>query len=69
MAKGTKTHKGVSKRVWVTGSGKVMRRSAFQKKHHSVKSSSHLRRINSVKPLEGADAKNVLKLLRGYDPS
>ena len=69
MAKGTKTHKGVSKRVWVTGSGKVMHRSAFQKKHHSVKTSSHLRRIGGTKELEGADARNVLQLLRGYKPS
>jgi hypothetical protein len=46
-----------------------MHRSAFQKKHHSVKTSSHLRRIGGTKELEGADARNVLQLLRGYKPS
>ena len=60
-----KTHKGTTKRIWITGTGKLMHKSAFQKKHHAAKSSSHLRRIRTDKQLTGAAVKEIRKLLKG----
>jgi len=69
VAKGkTKTHKGTTKRVWITGSGKIMHKSAFQKKHHSLKRSSHLRRLRTAKELSGGAASEVKRLLKGATP-
>lgn len=58
-----KTHKGLKKRVKVTGSGKVKRRMSFKGHLLSTRSRKRLRRLNQPVMVTGAEAKKILKAL------
>ena len=58
-----KVHKGLSKRVKVTGSGKVKRRNANGSHLMSTKSPKLRRGISSSSIVEGARAKTIKRLL------
>ncbi len=58
-----KTHKGTSKRVRVTKTGKVQRERAFGNHLLSKKSKSRKRTIKSSATIEGKSATNVKKVL------
>ena len=58
-----KPHKGMLKRVRITGTGKVKRRSAFHKHLSSHKSGKRLRHLRKDRYLAGSDAKKYEKLL------
>ena len=54
-----KTHKGLSKRVKVTGTGKVKRRRSFGSHLMSGKSAKRRRKIGSSAIIRGAAAKTT----------
>jgi large subunit ribosomal protein L35 len=54
-----KTHKGLSKRVKVSGTGKVKRRRSFGSHLMSAKSAKRRRRIGSAMIITGAPAKTA----------
>jgi large subunit ribosomal protein L35 len=54
-----KTHKGLSKRVKITGTGKVKRRRSFGSHLMSAKSAKRRRRIGSSMIITGAAAKTA----------
>lgn len=58
-----KTHKGLKKRVKITGSGKVKRHRCNGSHLLSNKSSKRLRSIKSTRIVEGAKAKYIKTLL------
>ncbi|UCD29587.1 MAG: 50S ribosomal protein L35 [Planctomycetota bacterium] len=58
-----KTHKGLAKRVKITGRGKVKRRKSFVGHLLSGRSSKKLRRLHKTAVLGSADAKRTLKAL------
>lgn len=58
-----KTNKSVAKRVKVTGSGKVKRRSPGSGHLKSRKTSKQLRRYRQEKDLTGAFAKHAKRML------
>ncbi|WP_214368034.1 50S ribosomal protein L35 [Pseudonocardia sp. H11422] len=58
-----KTHSGMSKRVKVTGNGKVMRQQAGLRHRLEVKPSTMTRRLTGKVPVAKADVKRVKKLL------
>ena len=58
-----KTHSGMSKRVKVTGTGKLMRQQAGLRHRLEVKSSKETRDLSRVVPVNKADVKRVKKLL------
>jgi large subunit ribosomal protein L35 len=58
-----KTHSGISKRVKVTGSGKILRQQAGLRHRLEVKSSKETRDLSGVVPVSKADVKKVKKLL------
>jgi len=60
MANKQKTHKGLSKRVKVTGSGKVKRNRANGSHLMSTKNAKRRRRIRSSNILTGAIAKTAI---------
>ena len=68
MANGTvmpknKTHSGISKRVKVTGKGKILRQQTGLRHRLEVKSSKETRDLSGVVPVAKADLKRVKKLL------
>ena len=58
-----KTHSGTSKRVKVTGSGKLVRQKTGKRHHLERKPSTMTRRMSGVTEVSSADAKKVKKLL------
>ena len=58
-----KTHSGMSKRVKVTGTGKLMRQQAGLRHRLEVKSSRETRRLTGTVEVAAADRKRVKKLL------
>ncbi len=58
-----KTKKAASKRLKVTGSGKIMRRQTGQGHLLSKKSSHRKRRLSDDKEVRGGDAKHIADLL------
>lgn len=58
-----KSHKGTSKRVKITGGGKLVRERAFSNHMLSKKSKSRKRNINTAAEISGGMAKNVRKVL------
>ena len=58
-----KTHSGMSKRVKVTGTGKLMRQQAGLRHRLEVKSSKETRDLSRIVPISKADAKRVRKLI------
>jgi len=60
-----KTHKGLLKRVKVTGRGKVKRRKSFVGHLLSGRSSKRLRRLHQTSLLAPGDAKRALASLGG----
>jgi large subunit ribosomal protein L35 len=58
-----KTHSGISKRVKVTGTGKLLRQQAGLRHRLEVKSSKETRDLARVVPVAKADRKRVKKLL------
>ena len=58
-----KTHRGIAKRVKVTGSGKLMRQQAGLRHRLEVKSSKETRDLAGTVPVNKADVKRVKKLL------
>jgi large subunit ribosomal protein L35 len=58
-----KTHSGISKRIRVTGGGKLMRQQAGLRHRLEVKSSKETRDLSHVVPVSKADAKRVRRLL------
>jgi len=58
-----KTHSGISKRVKVTGSGKIMHEQTNRRHNFEHKPSSRTRRLEGDKLLAPADVKRVKKLL------
>ncbi len=58
-----KTKKSASKRFWVTGSGKIMRRRAGNSHLFRKKSPSRKRRLEKDASLSPADRKRIARLL------
>ena len=58
-----KTHKGLTKRVKVTGKGKVKRRKSFTGHLLSARPSKRLRRLNRSELMPKADAQRSLRAL------
>ena len=58
-----KTHKGTSKRVKVTGSGKIVREKTGKRHRLEVKSSRETRRMAGTVVVSAADAPRLKKLL------
>ncbi|NGY65391.1 50S ribosomal protein L35 [Lentzea sp. NEAU-D13] len=58
-----KTHKGTSKRVKVTGSGKIVREKTGKRHRLEVKSSRETRRMAGTVVVSPADAPRLKKLL------
>jgi large subunit ribosomal protein L35 len=60
-----KTKKALSKRIKVTGTGKLMHYSKGNNHIRTPKSASRLRRMAHAKPITGKMEKNFKKLLPG----
>ena len=60
-----KTHKGLAKRVKITGTGKVKRRKSFTGHLLSSRPRKRLRRLRQAAVLPKAEAKRTLRAL-GY---
>jgi large subunit ribosomal protein L35 len=58
-----KTHSGMSKRVKVTGGGKLMRQQAGLRHRLEVKSSKETRDLSRVVEVDKADTKRVKTML------
>lgn len=58
-----KTHKGTAKRFKVSGSGKLMRRRAFQSHILEKKSPKRKRKFKKELVVKSTDEKNIKKLL------
>jgi large subunit ribosomal protein L35 len=58
-----KTHSGISKRVRVTGRGKILRQQTGLRHRLEVKSSKETRDLSGLVPVAKADLKRVKKLL------
>jgi large subunit ribosomal protein L35 len=58
-----KTHSGTSKRVKVTGSGKLVRQKTGKRHNLERKPSTMTRRMTGTTEVSSADAKKVKKLL------
>jgi large subunit ribosomal protein L35 len=58
-----KTHSGISKRVKVTGTGKITHEQGYRRHHLESKPSSRTRRLAGDAVLAPADVKRVKKLL------
>ena len=58
-----KTHSGMSKRVKVTGTGKLMRQQAGLRHRLEVKSSKETRDLSGVVPVAPADVQRVNRML------
>ena len=58
-----KTHSGMSKRIKVTGSGKLMRQQAGLRHRLEVKSSKETRALSKYKVVDPADTRRVKKML------
>ncbi len=58
-----KSHSGTSKRVKVTGSGKLMRQKTGLRHNLEKKPSTMTRRMSGITEVSSADAKKVKKLL------
>jgi large subunit ribosomal protein L35 len=58
-----KTHSGMSKRVRITASGKLMRQQTGLRHRLEVKSSKETRDLSRIVPISKADAKRVKKLI------
>lgn len=58
-----KTHKGLAKRVKISGNGKIMRRKAFHSHLLSSKSSARKRRLKKADSVHSSDAKKMRRLL------
>ncbi|MCX8110584.1 MAG: 50S ribosomal protein L35 [Syntrophorhabdaceae bacterium] len=58
-----KTHRGLAKRVKVTGSGKVKRSKAFHSHLLSSKTPKMKRRLSRSDTVHPADAKRIKKLI------
>ncbi|GGM01176.1 50S ribosomal protein L35 [Nakamurella endophytica] len=58
-----KTHSGISKRVKVTGSGKLVHAGSGKRHNLEKKSSRQTRRIDGVKGIAAVDAPRIKRLL------
>jgi len=58
-----KTHKGIAKRIKITGSGKLVRERAFGSHILAKKSKSRKRNIKTSAFVKGTNAKNIKKAL------
>jgi len=58
-----KTHKGVAKRVKVTGSGKLMRSQAGRGHLKLAKSRKRFRKLKGEAPLAKGDARNAKRMI------
>jgi large subunit ribosomal protein L35 len=59
----SKTHSGMSKRVKVTGGGKLLRQQAGLRHRLEVKSSKETRDLSHVVEVDKADTKRVKRML------
>ena len=59
-----KSHSGLSKRVKVTGSGKLVKEQANRRHKLEVKSSRRKRRLAGTDELTGGDRRQAKRLLR-----
>jgi large subunit ribosomal protein L35 len=58
-----KTHSGISKRVRLTGSGKLVRQQAGRRHNFEHKPTTLTRRLDGTTEVSSADARKVRKLL------
>ncbi|MCX7857665.1 MAG: 50S ribosomal protein L35 [Deltaproteobacteria bacterium] len=58
-----KTHRGIAKRVKISGTGKIIRRKAFHSHLLSGKSSTRKRRLKKPDSVHPSDVKRVKRLL------
>ncbi|HVL85829.1 MAG TPA: 50S ribosomal protein L35 [Pseudonocardia sp.] len=58
-----KSHSGITKRVKVTGTGKLMRQQTGLRHRLEVKSSKETRDLSGYVPVNKADVKRVRKML------
>jgi large subunit ribosomal protein L35 len=58
-----KTHRGVAKRVKVTGTGKIKRSRAYHSHLLSSKSPKRKRNLSGTMVVHSANAKNIKKLI------
>ncbi|MCS7280730.1 MAG: 50S ribosomal protein L35 [Desulfobacterota bacterium] len=58
-----KTHRGVAKRVKISGNGKLIRRKAFHSHLLSGKSSKRKRRLRKADTVSPVDAQKIRRLL------
>jgi len=63
MKQKVKTHKAMSKRVKITGSGKIMRRKVASSHLRRNKSPHSVRSMDKSFPLSGADSRRMKHLL------
>jgi large subunit ribosomal protein L35 len=58
-----KTHSGTSKRVRLSGTGKLIRQRANRRHNFEHKPSTRTRRLDGVTVIDGPDAKRIRRLL------
>lgn len=58
-----KTHRGAAKRFRVTGTGKIVRKKAYNSHLFSSKSSKRLRSLEAIEEVAPSDDANVRKVL------
>lgn len=58
-----KTHRGAAKRFRVTGTGKLMRKKAYNSHLFTGKSSKRKRHLERMEEVSQADASNVRKIM------
>ena len=59
-----KSHRGLSKRIKKTGSGKLMRRQAGRGHYRLAKGKRRFRRLDGTSPLAPGDEKNVRRVIK-----
>lgn len=61
-----KTHKGIAKRIKVSGSGKLLRRKAMRGHNLGIKQASTKRTYVKEFEVSDGDTKNIKKMLGSY---
>jgi len=61
----SKTHKGISKRVKVSSTGKLLRKSSGKSHLLSTKSSKRKRRLRKTKLVPKIETRRTIRLLKG----
>jgi large subunit ribosomal protein L35 len=60
-----KTHKAMSKRIKVTGTGKILRSRGFQNHKKSAKSKRSLRKMDDMLPVSKGMERRIRRLVPG----